>query len=168
MVELWFSTGTFRLISDTKKQPPLLSSLCFTHIYTHTLVFDRPGNGAVEMFSRRTMQIRPSLQGDTVNGFNHHQNLQRGVCMCLCAYAGISNTNMPLASCKQIRELQKKNKQSTGKIWNRNNVHSGPLPLLNRQTSIQFWEKIFSHTDPDFGNENKDGCQTGIRIKILQ
>lgn len=65
------------------------------------------------MFSRQTMQIRTPPQGDTVNGFNHQQNLQRGVCVSLCAYAGISNTNMPPASCKQIT---KKNKQKHWKI----------------------------------------------------
>lgn len=93
---------------------PPLPFFLFTHTFTLThWVFDKPGNGAVEMFSRQTMHIRPYPQGDTVNGLNHQQNLQRGVCV--CAYAWVSNTNMPPASCKQIRKLQK-NKQSAGKI----------------------------------------------------
>lgn len=65
-----------------------------THIFTVThWVFDRPGNWAVEMFSRRTMQIRRSPQGGAVNGFNHQQDLQRGcvfVCVRVCARVHVS------------------------------------------------------------------------------
>lgn len=61
------------------------SFFSFTCTFTLTFwVFDKPGNGAVEMFSRETMQIRPYPQGDTVNGLSHQQNLQRGVCVCEC------------------------------------------------------------------------------------
>lgn len=105
----------FFLSSDiTKPFPPLPFSLSHTFTVTHW-VFDKPGNGAVEMFSRRTMQIRPYPQGDTVNGFNHQQNPHRGVCV--CAYARVSNKNMPPASGKQIRKLEQKiNTQRAGKI----------------------------------------------------
>lgn len=40
-------------------------------------------------------------------------------------------------------------------------------PSHHQTSPCQFWEKIFSHTDPDFGNENKDGCQTGIVMKFF-
>ena len=79
----WISAGTLYVSSSSSLAPS--SFFSFTHTFTLTQwVFDKPGNGAVEMFSRRTMQIRPYPQGDTVNGFNHRQNLHRGVCVCEC------------------------------------------------------------------------------------
>lgn len=41
------------------------SSFTRSQLLTHQ-TFDKPGNGAMEMLSRRTMQIGPNLQGDTV------------------------------------------------------------------------------------------------------
>lgn len=113
MVELLMNSCRNPLLKFITEPCPLFIFLFHTHTFTLTQwVFDKPGNGAVEMFSRRTMQIRPYPQGDTVNGFNHQQNLHRGVCVCVSvfAYARVSNTNMPRAGCKQIRKLPQKNK----------------------------------------------------------
>lgn len=124
------------------------------------------------MFSRRTMQIRLDPQGGTVNGFTHQHDLQRGGCVCVyvCAYAGVSNTNMPPASCKQIGQLLGETIKEINLVLEKFETMSVlTLYPSKHQTSLQrFWEKIFSHTDPDFGNENKDVCQTWIMMKILQ
>lgn len=135
--------------------PPLPFSLSHAHTFTPLThwVFDKPGNGEVEMLSRQTMQIRPYPQGDTVNGYNHQQNLQRGVYVCVwervCAYAGISNTNMPPASCKQIRKLlQKKRKEREKKARHWKNLRQCPFrpstPPLTKPLSVGSGKR-FSH-----------------------
>lgn len=122
-------------------------------------MFDRPGNGAVEMFSRRTMQIRRSPQGDAVNGFNHQQDLQRGcvfvcvcvytcACECMCAYAGASKANMLPASCKQIGQLLGRG-GGTLKWINKGLEKFKTVSVLTFYPSKhwmsprRFWEKIF-------------------------
>lgn len=57
----------------------LLFFFTCTFSVTHS-VFDKPGNGAVEMLSRRTMQIRPYPLGDS-KWFPPQQNLQSAVCV---------------------------------------------------------------------------------------
>lgn len=45
----------------------------------------------------------------------------------------------------------------------------GPLPPpAAKRLRVGSGKGFFSHADPDFGIENKDGCQTGIVIKIPQ
>lgn len=134
-------------------------------------VFDKPGNGAVEMLSRRTMQIRPYPLGDT-KWLQPQQNLQRGVCVCL-QYVRISNKSVPLAICRQIGQLEQKNninnnkkkrtKQRAWNVWL--NVH---LSSNTRRSPCWFWENIFSHADPVFGRQNQDGCQIWTLIQIPQ
>lgn len=88
VVRAFFPWLNYWLISAGSLHHQVLSPLSFfSFIQTFTLthwVSEKPGNGAVEMFSRRTMQIRLYPLGDTVNGFNHQQNLQRAICVYVC------------------------------------------------------------------------------------
>lgn len=147
--------------------------LFHTHLQSHTEYLINLGNGAVEMFSRQTMQIRPYPQGDPVNGFNHQRSLQRGVCV-----RGRVRALMQRYQTQTCLQLSA-NKLDNYGIEKENEVNKAlekietmsdlaRYPSRDQTSPCQFWEKIFSHTDPNFGTENKDGCQTGIVMKILQ
>lgn len=154
--------------------PFFFLTLIYTLSHTHTgWVFDKPGNGAMEMLSRRTMQIRPYPQGDTVNGFNHQQNLHRG-CLCVWVCAPVqgyqTQTCLQLVRNKLGNYKKKKREKKTNKVLETFETMSvlalDPSPSTN--VSAGSGKRFFSHADPDFGNKTKNGCQTGIVIKILQ
>lgn len=123
------------------------------------------------MFSRRTMQIRPYPQGDTVNGFNHQQNLHRGVCVreCVRLCEGIKHKHAS-GQLQTNQKITKKKIKQTKALENFETMSVlGPLPPpAAKRLRVGSGKGFFSHADPDFGIENKDGCQTGIVIKIPQ
>lgn len=81
--DLWKKQKKLIPMAEKCLQEAISADILFSPTYTFSVtqwVFDKPGNGAVEMLSRRTMQIWPYPLGDT-KWFQPQQNLQSGICV---------------------------------------------------------------------------------------